>query len=58
MLVTEMVRIHAWMQVGVLRASNMVNETRLYSGLPTTAANQFNTNNKVDLFTKALHHSL
>lgn len=58
MLVTEMVRIHAWMQVGVLCESNMVNKTRLYSGPPTTAANQFNKNNKVDLFTKALHHSL
>lgn len=57
MLVTEMVRIHAWIQVGVLCESNM-NKTRLYSGPPTTAANQFNKNNKVDLFTKALHHSL
>ena len=40
MLVMEVERINPWMQVGVLCESNTVHETRLYSGLPTTTANQ------------------
>lgn len=36
----EVERINPWMQVGILCESNTVHETRLYSGLPTTTANQ------------------
>ena len=47
----EVERINPWMQVGVLCESNTVHETRLYSGLPTTTANQSTIKNNKSFIT-------